>query len=59
MDVWAVTYREKPDDEPIITIFDNYEAALKMYEKYEENIPAFLMSFDKCKVYSMFLTEGE
>lgn len=55
MDVWVVTYRKKAEDEPVVTTFDNYNAAKKMYDTYKPTIGVSLMSLDKCPLYSNFI----
>ena len=61
--VWCVSYiRDNYGEEQIVTLFDNKDAAEKMYEYYE-NIKARNgyrnVCIDKCEVFSRFYTPDE
>ena len=61
--VWCVSYiRDYYGEEQIVTLFDNEEAAEKMY-KYYENIKGKNgyrnVCIDKCEVFSRFYTPDE
>ena len=60
---WCVSYIcDNYGEEQIVTLFDNEEAAEKMY-KYYENIKGKNgyrnVCIDKCKVFSKFYTPDE
>ena len=52
MTVWVVTYKEKGKREPIVTVFDNREAAEKMYNNIMDSKNKWL---DETSVYSSYI----
>ena len=51
-EVWSVIYWDE-GEEPIISLFDNEEAARKCYEYFKPNHDGCCI--DKCSIFSNFL----
>ena len=55
--VWIVSYWDYFSKEPVVTVFDNEEAANKCYKYFKTGNE--LCWLDKCPIYSHFLeSEG-
>ena len=52
-EAWSVIYWDE-GEEPIISLFDNEEAARKCYEYFKTNHDGCCI--DKCNIFSDFLT---
>ena len=51
--VYVVSYRKSDESELIVSVFDNYEAASKMYAYFSENTLG-LVQVDECPLYGEF-----
>lgn len=54
--VWIVTYIENEGEEPIVTAFDNEEAAKKCFDHFRSKYVTYI---DCAPVYHNFLIIGE
>ena len=57
MYVWAVTYVDKIEDEPVVTLFKKKEPAQRCYEALKDLYPD--ISMNKCPVYKDYYVTYE
>ena len=59
--VWVVTYLENEGEEPIVTVFDNEEAATKFFKhiRYKHLLSKHVTYIDHAPVYHDFSIIGE
>ncbi len=53
MNVWVVSYCDDSDQEPTVTVFDNFNAAVNC-KHFFMNVGHQRVSLDGCELYSSF-----